>query len=291
MDIKANDLLNKLRFINWDVLDLLKSYSQKTLSIEEYKKKLNIVNLLSGPVTEADIQINKIILEGLDRLSNSQKWEFLSEENIKDDKSFKYKSDWIWIIDPLDGTKDFIQNTGEYAVHIALTYKKKIILGTVLIPDKNELWIYQDGIGSWCESRNGEKLRFQRRQTKNLNEMIIVTSRNHCPPSLNKIINKLNPKKVIGMGSVGYKVTAILRGEADIYISYSDPGQPTPKDWDMAAPSSIIIGYGGHLTDEKGNDLEFLKDNQYRQNEVIIASMNNSHSEICKKIKDLITQD
>ena len=93
------------------------------------------------------------------------------------------------------------------------------------------------------------------------------------------------------MGSVGYKVSAILRGEADIYISYSDPGQPTPKDWDMAAPSSVIIGYGGHLTDEKGENLKFLNDSQYRQNEIIIASMSQEHNYICKKIKDLIIQD
>ena len=65
-------------------------------------------------------------------------------------------ADWIWVLDPLDGTKDFIQGTGNYAMHLALNLNKNHILEFVLIPDKNQLWI-TDGKKTWCEKRDGSK--------------------------------------------------------------------------------------------------------------------------------------
>ena len=77
-------------------------------------------------------------------------WGILSEENTKVNSfEFEKKSSWCWILDHLDGTKDFIQGTGNYAMHIALNYKQKPLIGVVLIPEKDELWI-SDGKNTWC---------------------------------------------------------------------------------------------------------------------------------------------
>ena len=267
-DIDQKKLINKLKEINLQILFLLKSYNQNQKNKNEYQKKLKIVNDISGPVTEADIRVNNFIISEL--LNYCNLWEIVSEENSKKEKIVSLESDWVWIIDPLDGTKDFIQNTGEYAVHIALSYKKKIILGSVLIPLKNELWFFMNGIGTWYESIDGNKNLAIQTNKKDFSEMTILISRNHCPANLESLLVHLKPKKIQGMGSVGYKVSSILKGEGDLYISYSEPGGTTPKDWDMAAPLAIIKGAGGYLTNEYGQELKFLENNKFKQEEIMI---------------------
>ena len=285
-DINQNSLLKKIREINWEISKLLKSYSNNSKNQEEYQRKLKISEYSSGPVTEADIKVNRYIITELMNFSNQ--WVILSEENIKCSTEVDLKSDWVWIIDPLDGTKDFIQNTGEYGVHMALSYKKQIIFGSVLIPSKSELWLFIKGKGTWFELERERKVILQKANKKEFREMKVLTSRNHCPPALQKILRVLNPYSVVGMGSVGYKVATILRGEADLYISYSEPGKSTPKDWDLASPFAILKGAGGYLTNEKGEDLNFLEDKNFNQSELIVASLNTNHKKICKYIKTSI---
>ncbi len=285
-DINQNSFLEKLREINWEILKLLRSYSKNSNDQEEYQRNLKISEFSSGPVTEADMKVNTIIINELIKFSDQ--WEILSEENIKSYREVTFKSDWVWIIDPLDGTKDFIQNTGEYGVHMALSFKKQIVFGSVLIPSNNELWLFMKGKGTWFEIGNNRKDIAQKVNKKEFKEMTVVISRNHCPPSLKRILGRLRPVSIIGMGSVGYKVSSILRGDADLYIAYSEPGKTTPKDWDMAAPAAIIKGAGGYLTNEKGENLKFLECKNFQQSEIMIASMNSNHQNICQYIKDSI---
>ena len=90
------------------------------------------------------------------------------------------------------------------------------------------------------------------------------------------------------MGSIGYKAISIIKGEADLYISYAEKSKSCPKDWDMAAPQSIIKGCKGYFTDDKGYDLKFLNDDDFRQEGLILASMSQNHLEIYKTIRDLL---
>ena len=288
-NVDSKDLLDCLREINLKILDLLGSYNQISSNNREFLKKLNIKNSKSGPVTNVDIKLNEIIIKGLNNNYPSQEWEILSEENNKFKNDYDLKSDWVWIIDPLDGTKDFINNTGEYAVHIALTFKSNVVLSNVLIPYKEESWFYIKGLGSWGESKRGENIPIKKINTKSLEDMVVVISRNHCPNELSKILERLNPLKIIGMGSIGYKVVSIIKGEADLYISLSDREKSCPKDWDMAAPESIIRGCNGYLTNEKAENVKLLNDSEYRQDGIIVASMSRNHFDICKKIKEIVS--
>ena len=126
-------------------------------------------------------------------------------------------------------------------------------------------------------------------KSKSLKDMVVVTSRNHCSKELSKILEYLNPLKVIGMGSIGYKVISIIKGEADLYISLSDRKNSCPKDWDLAAPESIIRGCNGFFTNEKSENIRLLNDNQFRQDGFIVASMSKNHLDICKKIQKFIS--
>ena len=105
------------------------------------------------PVTKADLEVNEIIIKKLNEKYKNVNWGILSEENAKLDSFTKIENkDWLWVLDPLDGTRDFIQGSGNYAMHLALNYKNKPFIGVVLIPEKNELWI-SDGSKVCSETR------------------------------------------------------------------------------------------------------------------------------------------
>ena len=240
------------------------------------------------PVTEADLKVNEIIIQRLNEKYRNVSWEILSEENVKiSSESFDIFNDWVWVLDPLDGTKDFIQGTSNFAMHLALNYKKKPYIGVVLIPKKDELWI-TTGEKVWCEGKNGFIKYPSFSKNINLNEMVIVTSKNHRNQTLQKLIEKIGFADVVIKGSIGCKIASILRGESDIYICLSLPGQGAPKDWDFAAPEAILKAAGGAITNLDNEELSYGKDN-FEQGGIIVASNNRlMHENICLEIKRII---
>ena len=285
--IKINNLIDDLRVFSWEASDILLFYSNKIK--EPYLGDKLIQNDdIKDPVTKADLEVNEIILKRIKENYIDVEWGFLSEENAKlDIQPIKINSDWLWVLDPLDGTKDFIQGTGEYAMHLALNYKNKPLIGVVLIPEKDELWIY-DGNNVWCESRKQPIKQPKLSDTKEISNMKIVRSRNHNNTYLEHLIRKLNFECSIEMGSVGCKIASILRGESDIYISLSIPGKSSPKDWDFAAPAAILNAAGGAITNLDNRRLIFNKNN-FRQEGIIVATNSSkNHENICNHIKDVM---
>jgi 3'(2'), 5'-bisphosphate nucleotidase len=173
---------------------------------------------------------------------------------------------------------------------LALNFKKKPYIGFVLIPDKNQLWI-TDGKKTWCERRDGSKYEQVLFKNKKLQEMTLVTSKNHGNEILATLIQKINFYKVEIMGSIGCKIASIVRGDSDIYICLSLPGKSSPKDWDFAAPEAILKAAGGAITDLDNQELSYGKFD-FKQGGIIIATNNrNSHGRICLEIKKLIKKD
>ena len=118
--------------------------------------------------------------------------------------------------------------------------------------------------------------------------MILVTSKNHRNQTLKNLIERINFKDVISMGSIGCKIASIIRGESDIYICVSLPGQSSPKDWDFAAPEAILKAAGGAITNLENEELSYCQED-FKQGGVIIASNNIlMHESICLEIKELI---
>ena len=286
--VTLNNLIEDLKIYSWESADILINYSEKIKGLnvkDEFFKSLDQNN----PVTEADLKVNEIIIKNIRTKYSDIKWDILSEENVKLDPYFSdFNSDWLWILDPLDGTKDFIQGTGNFAMHLALNYKGKPHIGIVLIPSKNELWI-ADGHKVWCERRKDKSIEKKMLNTnKSLNEMVIVTSKNHKNENLKKLIKKINFKKVIVMGSIGCKIASILRGECDIYISLSLPGESSPKDWDFAAPEAILNAAGGAITNLDNEELSYGELN-YEKAGIIVATNNKqTHGRVCMHLKNII---
>ena len=287
--VDINNLIDDLRIFSWEAADILLFYSKL---LEDSNDRVNILknDNLEDPVTMADIKVNEIIIKRINEKYKNINWDILSEENVKiSSKSFDINSDWIWVLDPLDGTKDFIQGTSNYAMHLALNYKNKPYFGIVLIPEKNELWI-ADGEKTWCEKRDGSIFKPNLSNKKNLQEMTLVTSKNHRNETLKKLIQIVNFSKIEIMGSIGCKIASIVRGETDIYICLSLPGQSAPKDWDFAAPDSILKAAGGVITNLDNQELIYGGLN-FEQGGIIVATNNiNEHSRICWEIKEIINK-
>ena len=284
------NLIHDLRICSWEVADILIYYAKKLKDLNHDEEIIKNKDK-NNPVTIADLEVNDLIIKRIKEKYNDIDWEILSEENVKGSSNICYKdSNWIWVLDPLDGTKDFIQGTGNYAMHLSLNFKTKPFLGVVLIPEKNELWI-SNGKDFWCENRNGSIKNNKISNKRNLKDMTLVSSKNHRNETLKSLIEKINFKKVIQMGSIGCKVASIIRGESDIYISLSLPGQSSPKDWDFASPEAILRAAGGAITNLDNEELKYNSKN-FEHPGIIIASNNkNNHRSVCNQVKEIIKRN
>ena len=284
--IEINNLIDDLRLYSWSASNILLKYS-KLIKNRKYKSDFIQNKENNEPVTLADLEVNNLIIDNFQNKYTNIDWDILSEETINAKSQKRITTNWLWVLDPLDGTKDFIQSTGNYAMHLALNYRNRPVIGIVLIPERNEIWI-SNGNQSWCENRNGIKKSHKLSKTRDLKEMIVVTSKNHRNEELHNLIQNIGFNRSLLMGSIGCKVSSILRGEADIFISLSLPGKSAPKDWDFAAPEAILKQAGGAITTLDNKDLIYGQEG-FRQEGLIIASNSRQHHEnICLEIKKIL---
>lgn len=235
------EILNITRSIAWGAADILRSYyrgnaNNGDLEVQEDKK--------DGPVTAADVAANHYILERLQQELPIADFGYLSEETHKGNEPLL--QEWVWIIDPLDGTRDFIDKTGEYAIHIALTRQGVPVLAVVAIPEAEKIYYAIKGGGTFVETRSGEvkSIRVSGRNT--LEELYLVASRTHRDERFQNLLNQMSFKARNYVGSVGCKISTILEQQSDVYISLS--GKSAPKDWDFAAPELILTEAGGSFS-------------------------------------------
>jgi 3'(2'), 5'-bisphosphate nucleotidase len=289
--VSVEHLLAVLRPLAWGAADILRAYARGLQPPFGFGKALQVEEGGDGPVSAADLAVNRWLLDGLGRAFPQAPWRLLSEESAKGDPPAPTPAsaeappgeDWLWILDPLDGTRDFLQGTGEYAVHLALVRRQRPVLGVVLLPEAEELWLgFLTGSGhggeAWCEGRDGARrpVRFSNRASAP--ELVLVASRNHRDQRLEQLLAALPLAERRCMGSVGGKVATILRGESDLYISLS--GRSAPKDWDMAAPEAVLRAAGGQFSHADGRPLLY-NTGDLRQAGCLIASHGLAHGEIC----------
>ena len=284
--VDINNLIKDLKIFSWEVSKILLYYAQ-ILKDSNYKSNILKNGNMKDPVTLADLEVNEVIIQRINDKYKNINWEILSEESVKVNPYKILNKNFVWVLDPLDGTKDFLQGTGNYAMHLSLNYRNKPYLGIVLIPDKDELWITNNE-KVWCESKHGDTKEINLSKKSDLKDMRIVTSKNHRNQSLRNLINKLNFKEVIVMGSIGCKIASILRGDSDIYICLSLPSESSPKDWDFSAPAALLKSAGGAITNLDNQELTYGKSN-FEQGGIIVASSNcHTHKNICLEIKKVV---
>jgi 3'(2'), 5'-bisphosphate nucleotidase len=291
--IDLETLLVELRRLSWGAADILVAYGRGEQPPYGFPKALSVDEGGEGPVSAADLAVNQWLLDGLGQAFPTADWTLLSEETAKEQLTAgePLAAEWLWILDPLDGTKDFLQGTGEYAVHLALAHRGVPVLGVVLLPEMEQLWLGitvalagggadGDSGQAWCENRAGERtpVRFSGRRA--LGELVLVASRNHRDARLEQLLAALELGDTKAIGSVGGKVATILRGETDLYISLS--GRSAPKDWDMAAPHAVLEAAGGAFSHADGRPLTY-NSGDIRQAGCLIASHGPAHAELCER--------
>lgn len=208
----------------------------------EYKSR-------GDPVTQADRDANQIIVEGLHSAFPDDG--ILAEESGgSTDRLSKRR---LWCVDPLDGTREFVDRNGEFVVMIGLAIDGEARLGVVYQPTNDLLWAGY-GDEAFLEARG---VRTPLRPSKRLamREATVVASRSHLSKTVQQIADTMGVARVTQVGSVGLKMARVASAEADIYISASDQ----THEWDACAPEAILRAAGGRVTDTFGDPLRYNK--------------------------------
>jgi 3'(2'), 5'-bisphosphate nucleotidase len=222
------------------------------------------------PVTEADRSANQHIVT---RVKAAFPNDGLLSEESKDDLS-RLEKERVWIIDPLDGTKEFIARNGEFSIMIGLAIRGKATLGVVMQPESGLLYAGMVGNGAWLFEAE-ERVPLQVSDTDKTNRMILVSSRSHRQQITDRIRAQLRITSERVSGSVGLKVGLIARQLADLYVHPS----PGCKEWDLCAPHALLEAAGGTITDCWGNPLSYNK-RDVRAHNGLVASNSRAHGQV-----------
>ncbi|MDG2249412.1 MAG: 3'(2'),5'-bisphosphate nucleotidase CysQ [Gammaproteobacteria bacterium] len=208
----------------------------------------------NSPLTEADRDAHEIIIAELKEFTPSIP--ILSEES--DGTSVDERLSWsrYWLVDPLDGTKEFIKRNGEFTVNIALINNGAPELGIVHVPVTNISYLGKTGVGAWKVAATGEADAISIANfALNQGQVRIVASRSHRGDLLDQLINtmeaELGKAEVVSMGS-SLKICLLAEGKADIY-----PRLAPTSEWDTAAAHAVLAAAGGDIVDTEFQALRY----------------------------------
>jgi 3'(2'), 5'-bisphosphate nucleotidase len=201
-----------------------------------------------SPLTEADLRSHEILIQGLRALT--PELPVLSEEDS--DIAFEKRRQWkrYWLIDPLDGTKEFVSRNGEFTVNIALIDDHVPVLGVVHVPVTGTTYTGQPGVGAFRQA-SGEASEQLHVKTPAATPLRIVGSRSHRGDSLDKFLPKLDPYEMIAVGS-SLKFCLVAEGSADFY-----PRLGPTSEWDTAAAQAVVEAAGGVVITTDGERLRY----------------------------------
>lgn len=203
-----------------------------------------------SPLTAADLAAHRVIVDGLQRLTPAIP--VLSEESAA--VPFAERSRWrrYWLVDPLDGTKEFIQRNGQFTVNIALIEDHEPVLGVVRAPLTGLSYFAVRGYGAFREEPNQSPQPIAVQPLRVEKPVRVVASRSHGGPGLQAFVAKLGAHELVTSGSA-LKLCQVAEGTADVYPRLS----PT-SEWDTAAAQAIVEAAGGYVVSaETGEPLRY----------------------------------
>ncbi len=204
-----------------------------------------------SPLTDADLAAHNLIIQRLTELT--PEIPILSEESAK--LPFEERASWetYWLVDPLDGTREFIKRNGEFTVNIALIHQHQSIIGVINVPVLDvDYFAWKNG-GAYKAEQNGKAKRIS---VKKLNEsassqLTVAGSRSHGSEMMQQYMKKLGNVETISMGS-SLKFCLVAEGRADLY-----PRLGLTSEWDTAAAHCIVVQAGGYITKTDMSPLEY----------------------------------
>ena len=214
------------------------------------------------PVSNGDMEVNKIITNKIKELTPLIP--IISEET-SDNKSIKNLNDF-WLIDPIDGTYDYINNLDEFTINAGLIINKKPAAGLIYAPGKKRMF-YSYGNSFAFELINGKPIELGNSENFDKNKIKFVSYSNKIKPEIEKIHKTLNVKEFVKMKS-SLKFCVIASGEFDGYVA-----EPRACEWDIAAGHAILKHSGGNITDFEGKEILYGK-KDFKNSSLILKSKN-----------------
>jgi 3'(2'), 5'-bisphosphate nucleotidase len=232
-------------------------------------------------VTAADREANDLIVR---RLADEFPGDgILAEESVDTDE--RLNKERVWLIDPMDGTKNFVQRDGDFAVQIGLAVAGEAVLGVVYQPVRDVLYRAVRGEGSWREKDGKQAERMHVSNKTDPAEMVLASSRSHRSPRMERVVDSFGFKFETRRGSVGVKIGLIAEQEADLYLHLS----PSTKQWDTCAPEIVLTEAGGRLTDLFGKPLRYNAPRIDNRNGVV-ATNSVAHELVIDSLKPLLRE-
>jgi len=202
----------------------------------------------NSPVTEADMAAHAVIDDGLEALA--PEYPLLSEESAAIPFEDRARWEYYWLVDPLDGTREFIKRNGEFTVNIALIHEHRAILGVVYAPALSLCYYAAQNLGAYKQEGNKAAVPIKV-QSHHRDKVIVAGSRSHRGESLERFLTNLGGYELLSMGSA-LKSCLVAEGTADIY-----PRLGPTSEWDTAAAHCIVEEAGGRLTNMQMQDLPY----------------------------------
>ena len=202
------------------------------------------------PVSNGDLEVNKIITQKISEITPNIP--IVSEETMDNKENTELKD--FWLVDPIDGTYDYINDLDEFTINAGLIIDRKPVAGLINVPAKNRMF-YSYGDDLAFELKNGKETKLNGLHSINQTSIKFVSYSNKIKPEIEKIYKKIGVNDHIRMKS-SLKFCVVATGEYDGYVA-----EPRACEWDIAAGHAILIHSGGTITDFDNNPILYGKKN------------------------------
>ena len=252
--------IEETKKITLSMIDTFNKAGQIALSLRKAGLKKEI-KADKTPVSNGDIEVNKILTKKISEITPNIA--IVSEENTahKNDKDLKD----FWLIDPIDGTKDYINNGDEFTLNAALILDKKPAIGIITAPGKKRVF-YSYAISNSYELVNNQQIDLTNKE-KNYKEIKAVSYSNDLKPEILKIHKKYQITSHQKMKS-SLKFCVVAAGEFDLYVA-----EPRAFEWDIAAGHAMVVHAGGEIKDFSGNEIIYGK-TEFKNTSIILKNKN-----------------
>jgi len=252
--------IEETKKITLSLIDTFNKAGQVALSLRDagLKKEIKSDNT---PVTNGDIEVNKILTKKISNITPNIP--IVSEENLahKNDKNLKN----FWLIDPIDGTRDYINNRDEFTLNAALILNRKPAIGIITAPAKKRVF-YSYAKSNSYEIINNQEIELINKK-KNYNEIKAVSYSNEFKPEILEIYKKYKITSHQKMKS-SLKFCVVAAGEFDLYVA-----EPRACEWDIAAGHAIAVHAGGEIEDFNGNEIIYGK-KDFKNTSIVLKNKN-----------------
>ncbi len=226
------------------------------------KGLINKIKSDNTPVSNGDLEVNKLILSKISEIT--PEFPIISEETSENKDISNLKN--FWLVDPIDGTYDYINNLEEFTINAGLIINNKPVAGLINAPAKKRMF-YSYKKGFAYELSKGKTKNLNDIPTKKSEDIKFISYSNKIKPEIQKIYNDLGVKKNIRMKS-SLKFCVVAAGEYDGYVA-----EPRAYEWDIAAGHAILENAGGSVTDFNGNEILYGK-KDFKNTSIILKNKN-----------------